>query len=95
MKSISHIDMAEFGISKFAKNEVLPDSAQKDERKLKLLRAMLLHFIEHQTVKVFFKNEKEEELSIECSVIAVTDEHLMLKSGLIIPIKAILSIELM
>ncbi|WP_113925951.1 hypothetical protein [Cognataquiflexum aquatile] len=94
MKSISHIDMAEFGVSKFAKTEVLPDTAQKDERKFQLLRAMLLHFIEHQTVKVCIKNEKDEIFSIECSVIAVTDEHLMLKSGLVIPIKAICSIEL-
>jgi hypothetical protein len=86
--------MGEFDISKFAKTEVLHDSAQKDERRFRLLRAMLLHFIEHQTAKVTFQNEKGELFDIECSVIAVTDEHLMLKSGLVIPISTIAAIEL-
>ena len=86
--------MAEFGASKFAKTEVLHDNAQRDERKIRLLRAMLLHFIEHQTAKVTFQNEKGDLFNVECSIIAVTDEHLMLKSGLVVPIRTISAIEL-
>lgn len=95
MNSISQIDMANFGASRFAKTEVLFDNALIAERKFNLLRAMLLHFLEHQTVKICIKNDKDELFNIECSVIAVTDVHLMLKSGLVIPIAAICSIELM
>lgn len=95
MNFISQTDMASFGVSNFAKKEVLLDNAQKDERKFKLFRAMILHFIEHQTVKICVSNVNDELCTIECAVIAVTDEHLILKSGIVIPIAAIFSIELM
>ena len=87
--------MAIFGASNFAKKEVLFDNAQKDERKFKLLRAMILHFIDHETVKICVSTANDELLTLECEVIAVTDAHIILKSGLVIPIAAIISIELM
>lgn len=87
--------MAIFGASNFAKKEVLFDNAQKDERKFKLLRAMILHFIDHETVKICVSTANDEPLTLECEVIAVTDAHIILKSGLVIPIAAIISIELM
>jgi hypothetical protein len=94
MNTISQNDMAKFGFSKFAKKEVLIDNFLKDERKVNLLRAILLHFIEHQTVKIGVCNDLNELFTVECDVIAVTDEHVVLKSGLVIPIAAIFSIEL-
>lgn len=73
---------------------MLFDKAQIAERKRQLLRAMLLNYFEHQTVTIYFKNSKDDLYSVACSVIAVTDEHVMLKSGLIIPVQSIFSIEL-
>ena len=95
MNFISQTDMAIFGASNFAKKEVLLDNAQKDERKFKLFRAMILHFIDHETVKICVSTANDELFTVECEVIAVTDEHIILKSGLVIPIAAIFSIELM
>ncbi|EMS31146.1 hypothetical protein C943_02586 [Mariniradius saccharolyticus AK6] len=95
MNPISYMNMDEFGMSKFSKKEVLSDGTQKEERRYQLLRAVLLHFVEHQTVKVRILKENDETFQIECAVICVTDEHLMLKSGLVVPIAAILSIELL
>lgn len=95
MNFISQTDMAIFGASNFAKNEVLFDNTQKDERKFKLFRAMILHFIDHETAKICVSNANGEPFILECEVIAVTDEHIILKSGLVIPIAAIISIELM
>lgn len=95
MNSISQVDISNFYISKFSKTEVLLDKAQIVERKKQLLRAMLLNYFEHQTVTIYFKNSKEDLFSVACSVIAVTDEHAMLKSGLIIPVQSIISIELL
>jgi hypothetical protein len=86
--------MEEFGISRFAKKDVLLDGTQKEERRYQLLRAVLLHFLDHQTVKISIQKENSESFQIECAVIAVTDEHLILKSGLVLPISAIISIEL-
>jgi hypothetical protein len=95
MNFISQTDMAIFGASNFAKKEVLFDNAQKDERKIKLFRAMILHFIDHETVQICVSTANDESFTIECEVIAVTDEHIILKSGLVIPIAAISLIELM
>ena len=94
MNAISQVDISNLYISKFSKTEVLFDKAQIAERKRQLLRAMLLNYFEHQTVTIYFKNSKDDLYSVACSVIAVTDEHVMLKSGLIIPVQSIFSIEL-
>lgn len=93
MKTISLNDMASFDVSKFAISEVLIDTTLKTERELQLKRAVLLHFLEHQTTKITFKDEHEEIFEIDCSIIAVTDRHVILKSGYILPILAIISLE--
>ena len=95
MKTVSDIDIANLSFTHFTKTEVLPDKAQKAERQHHLLRAMLLNYIEHQAVYIYFKNSQEELFGIECAVIAVTDDHVMLKSGIIIPVQAIVLIELL
>ena len=94
MKSVSYIDIANFNISKFALTEVLPSISQRIERKKRLLRALILNYFEHQPVTICFLNSQGDIFVLECSVIAVTDEHVMLKSGIVIPVKSISSIEL-
>lgn len=93
MNYIQQTDIANFGIFKFAPNDVLFDKAQKVIRKNRLLRAMLLNYFEHQTVTISFMDKSNEVFMMECSVIAVTDEHVMLKSGTVIPIRSILAVE--
>lgn len=93
MKTISLNDMASFDSSKFAIHEVLIDKNSKTERELQLKRAVLLHYLEHQTTKISFKDDHEEIFEVECSIIAVTDRHVLLKSGLFLPILAIISLE--
>ncbi|GAA0878354.1 hypothetical protein GCM10009119_13220 [Algoriphagus jejuensis] len=94
MKTISVNDMAGFDASKFAISEVLLDKSLKAEREFLLRRAILLHYLEHDTAKINFKDDHDEILEVECSVIAVTDLHVILKSGLFLPIHAVVSIEL-
>lgn len=95
MNSISLIDVANATVMQFAKIDVLLDKAQIAERKHELFRAMLLNYIEHQPVKIFFRNSLLELMGVECSVIALTDEHVMLQSGIIIPVRSIVLIELL
>lgn len=95
MKSVSSIDMANAAVMQFAKTDVLVDKAQKAERKHDLFRAMLLNYVEHQPVQILFRNRSGELLAIECAVIALTDEHVMLRSGIIIPVQSIVLIELL
>lgn len=94
MKSISLHDIAAVSLQ-FAKTDVLLGIQQKAERHHNLLRAMLLNYHEHQPVRVYFKNVDGELFGVECSVIAVTEDHVMLKSGLFIPVKSIEWIELL
>ncbi len=94
MKNISINDMANFDGSKFAINEVLMDKNSKTEREFLLKRAILLHFLEHQTAKITFKDDHAEVFEIECSIVAVTDRHVLLKSGIFLPILAVISIEM-
>ncbi|WP_017733762.1 hypothetical protein [Nafulsella turpanensis] len=95
MNSVSHIDIANCNGIRFAKTEVLSSTAQKVERRHHLLRAMLLNYAEHQPVNILFKNQQGHLFEIECAVIAVTDEHVMLKSGIILPVPSIVLIELL
>jgi hypothetical protein len=94
MKTISVNDMESFDASRFAMNEVLIDKGLKAEREFLLKRAILIHYLEHQTAKISFKDDHDEIFAIECSVLAVTDHHVILKSGLFLPIHAVFSIEL-
>lgn len=93
MNYVSHTEIANFNNLKFALNDVLFDKAPKIIRKNRLLRAMILNYFEHQTVAISFKNNNGDIFTIECSVIAVTDEHVMLKSGIVIPIRSIFKVE--
>lgn len=95
MKSIFQIDMANLSFTRFAKAEVLSSKEQIAERQHLLLRAMLLNYGEHQPVNIYFKTNQDKLLGIECAVIAVTDDHVMLNSGFIIPVQSILLIELL
>ncbi|WP_224998602.1 hypothetical protein [Cesiribacter sp. SM1] len=95
MKSISLSDIANTAILQFAKTDVLINKVQIADRQQDLLRAMLLHHQEHQPVNIYFKNGSGELFGVECEVIAVTDEHVMLKSGIIIPVRSIVLIELL
>lgn len=95
MKSIPLNDVANIAVMHFAKTDVLISQVQQAERRQNLLRALLLNCYEHQPVNILFKNDQADLFAIECSVMAVTDEHVVVKSWIIIPIKSIMHIELL
>lgn len=94
MKSITISDIAAVSVQ-FAKTDVLLANNLKAERQHNLMRAMRLNYHEHQPVRVFFENRDGELFGIECAVIAVSDDHVMLKSGFFIPVRSIQWIELL
>lgn len=95
MKFLSLSDVAGLPVTQFATTEVLSSKVQIADRKNGLLRAMLLNYQEHQPVNIYFRNKVGELVGMECSVIAVSDEHIMLRSGIVIPVKSILLIDLL
>lgn len=95
MNTLFSFDSANAAFVHFATTDVLKEDAHKVARKHDLLRAMLLNYAEHQAVRLYFRNSAEALMGIECSVIAVTDEHVMLRSGIVIPVQAIVLIDLL
>lgn len=95
MKSLPILEANVAALWHFSKTDVLVGKSKKTERRQDLFRAMLLNYLEHQPVNIFFRNEADELQGIECSVIAVSDEHVLLKSGVFIPVKSIVSLELL
>ena len=78
---------------KFPSTDVLTDAALILERQASLERALSLGNLEHSKIKIFFEDESHCYL-VETTVWGVTDERIILKQGVVIPIKRIHSVKL-
>lgn len=77
----------------FVREDVLSASQLKAERKYKLNRAMLLGNLYQVKVNIRFRDQINNLHNVNTTVWAVFDEHVSLKSGMTIPIRAIEEIE--
>jgi hypothetical protein len=76
---------------KFPSNEVLEDDAAISHRENELERALSLGNLEHSKIKIFFEDDISHKV-VETTVWALTDESVVLKKGVGIPINRILKI---
>lgn len=76
---------------KFPHSEVLEDNSAIKERKNELQRALSLGNLEHSKIQIYFEDEKSKKM-VETTVWALTDESVVLKKGVGIPINRILKI---
>lgn len=79
---------------KFPHSEVLEDDSAIKERKNALERALSLGNLEHSKIQIYFEDGLSKKM-VETTVWAVTDESVVLKKGVGIPINRILKIELL
>ena len=77
----------------FSKEDVLHTPADLAERRHKLHRAMLLGNVYRSKVNISFRNNYNDLCKIETTVWAVFKNHVSVKSGKTIPIRAIENIE--
>lgn len=77
---------------KFTSREVINDLSQKKILMSELLRAQTLGNLEKIKVRIVFYLENGSRGEVETTVWGVGENHLMLKRGIYIPIRAIESI---
>lgn len=76
---------------KFPHNEVLNDETAISQRKNELERALSLGNLEHSKIQIYFQDDLSQKM-VETTVWALTDESVVLKKGVGIPINRILKI---
>lgn len=77
---------------KFPPGEVLTSADEKSRRRTELDRALVLGNIDHNKVKIVFQ-DTEGLKEVETTIWAVTAERVILKSGMVIPIRSIIEIK--
>jgi hypothetical protein len=76
---------------KFPHSEVLEDDAAIKQRKSDLERALSLGNLEHSKIQIYFEDSISKKM-VETTVWALTDESVVLKQGVEIPITRIFRI---
>jgi hypothetical protein len=77
----------------FSRQEVLTDPVLKAARKRNAVKATILGNGYHGKVCISFLTADQEVKRVSTSIWEVDDEHITLKSGVTIPMRAIQSIE--
>lgn len=77
---------------KFPDTEVLNDNDKILERAMELGRALSLGNLENTKVRIFFEDDTSPKV-VETTVWGVTDKRIILKQGVVIPIKRVLAIK--
>ena len=72
----------------FPKTDVLEDKEDIVERKNDLDRALSLGNLEHVKIKIYFEDDTSKKL-VETTIWGVTEERVILKQGVVIPVKRI------
>ncbi|MDG1871588.1 MAG: hypothetical protein P8I78_06460, partial [Flavobacterium sp.] len=73
---------------KFPHSEILNDDKAIDQRTTELKRALSLGNLEHSKIQIYFEDEISKKM-VETTVWALTDESVVLKKGVGIPINRI------
>ncbi len=77
----------------FPEGEVLENDEDKKGIKRELDRAISLGNVEHLKVKIFFADDKGEKL-VNTTIWAITDNAILLKKNVVIPIRRIIKLEI-
>jgi len=77
----------------FPTTEVLKSEKETVALKMELERAIALGNLEHQKVKIYFEDDKKKRV-VNTTIWAVTDNAIVLKQNVVIPIKRIYKLEI-
>ncbi|GCD77257.1 hypothetical protein JCM31826_07390 [Thermaurantimonas aggregans] len=73
---------------KFPKSDVLTDDVQKKLRKLNLEKALMLGNTEKTKFNIYFEDESNK-FKVETTIWGLTEERVILKKGVTLPIRRI------
>ncbi|MCL9808543.1 hypothetical protein [Flavobacterium luminosum] len=74
----------------FPKTDVLEEKEDIERRKNELVRALTLGNLEHSKIKIYFEDDTSKKM-VETTIWGVTDERVILKQGVVIPVNRIYS----
>ena len=77
----------------FPSDEVLSEKDLIRERQVHLDRALSLGNLEHSKIRIYFEDSESRKV-VETTVWGVTDNRIILKQGVVIPIGRIHSVQL-
>ena len=86
--SFDLIDKEVIPLLNFPKVEVLDDKEAILSRKNDLDRALSLGNLEHVKIKIYFEDDASKKM-VETTIWGVTEERVILKQGVIIPVNRI------
>ena len=72
----------------FPKEDVLEDKEDIAERRNNLDRALSLGNLEHVKIKIYFEDDISKKI-VETTIWGVTEERVILKQGVVIPVNRI------
>ena len=88
MSDFQLIEKEEVASLKFPDKDVMSDKDDVIQRKLDLERALTLGNLEHLKIKIFFEDDSSKRVA-ETTVWGITADEVVLKKGVVIPIKRI------
>lgn len=75
----------------FPKEDVLTDKDDIKQRQADLDRALTLGNVEHGKIKIYFVDDKTSYV-VDTTIWGITDQRIILKQGVVIPINRILKV---
>lgn len=92
--TIVKIDKLDIKNLKFGQNDVLQDEdiSKKQDRWHNIQRGMMLGNNYKVGVKIIFKNAQNEVFETEATIWGATENNIMLKNNVLIPVRAILEV---
>lgn len=93
MRNVPEVQKETLKASVFPREEVLKSRESAEERKNMLERATILSNLYHNKVKIVFEDSDGSKM-VDTTIWATTDQAIMLKGGIVIPIHRIHSINL-
>jgi hypothetical protein len=93
MKDARLINPSDTRLLYFGSQDVLSNNEEKEWRKGKLQRAMIISNCEHVPISLYMQLPNGEKLETESDMIDYADDFVTLKGGFYIPVRAILDVD--
>lgn len=93
MKDARVINPSEIRLFYFGIKDVLSNPDEKEARKGKLQRAMILTNCEHISISLYLKLPNGEKLETASDLVDYADDFVILKGGVSIPVRAIFDVD--
>jgi hypothetical protein len=94
MKNARVINPSDIRLFYFGTKDVLTNSDEKEARRGKLKRAMILSNCEHIPISLYLQLPNGEKLATESDLVDYADDFVILKGGICIPVRAIIDVDL-